>query len=103
MQKPNQNFIMDILFGLAKGKSVLLSKIANSLEESIDPIQTIKRLSSRLEVFHEEDQLLENYAEVIKPYFKEKDNLIIVDNSDIIKPLSNKLEGLGLVKDGSTA
>src|SRR5690625_6004462 len=55
MQKPNKKFLMDMLFGLAKGKSVLLSDIALTLEESIDPIQTIKRLSSRLGEFHEEE------------------------------------------------
>ncbi|HLR71419.1 MAG TPA: hypothetical protein VK085_08305 [Pseudogracilibacillus sp.] len=51
MQKPNKKFLMDMLFGLAKGKSVLLSDIALALEESINPIQTIKRLSSRRELF----------------------------------------------------
>ena len=55
MQKPNKNFMMDMLFRLVKGNSVLLSDIALSLEETIDPIQTIKRLSSRLEEFHESD------------------------------------------------
>src|SRR5690625_5395154 len=45
MQKPNKNFLMDMLFGLAKGNSVLLSDIARSLDEPIDTIQTIKRLS----------------------------------------------------------
>jgi len=102
MTKPNKNFIMDMFFGLAKGKSVLLSDIARKLEESIDTIQTVKRLSSRLEEFHEEDQLIENYGKIIAPHFKEKDNLIIVDNSEIVKPYANKLEALGKVRDGST-
>lgn len=102
MQKPNKNFIMDMFFGLSKGKSVLLSDIARTLEEPIDTIQTVKRLSSRLESFHEEDQLLENYGNMITSHFKEKDNLIIVDNSEIVKPYSNKLEALGKVRDGST-
>src|SRR5699024_1919226 len=82
MQKPNANFIMDMVFGLAKSKSVLLSNIARTLEEPIDTIQTIKRLSTRLDEFHEEDLLLENYNNVIKPHFKENDHLIIVDNSE---------------------
>lgn len=102
MQKPNKNFLMDMFFGLAKGKSVLLSDIARTLEEPIDTIQTVKRLSSRLEDFHEEDQLVENYGKVVSPYFKDKDNLIIVDNSEIVKPYSNKLEALCKVRDGST-
>src|SRR5690625_5070116 len=102
MQKPNKNFILDMFFGLAKGKSVLLSDIARKLEEPIDTIQTVKRLSSRLDEFHEEDQLMKNYGKVVSPYFKEKDNLIIVDNSEIVKPFSSKLEALGKVRDGST-
>jgi len=91
-----------MFFGLAKGKSVLLSDIARKLEEPIDTIQTVKRLSSRLDEFHEEDQLMKNYGKVVAPYFKEKDNLIIVDNSEIVKPFSSKLEALGKVRDGST-
>lgn len=102
MQKPNQKFLMDMLFGLAKGKSVLLSDIARTLEESIAPIQTIKRLSSRLEAFHEDEQLQMNYKKLIASQIKDKDNIIIVDNSEIIKPYSNKLEALGQVRDGST-
>lgn len=102
MQKPNRKFLMDMLFGLAKGKSVLLSDIALSLEESIAPIQTIKRLSSRLEEFHEEEQLKANYKYLLQSQLKNNDNLVIVDNSEIIKPHSNKLEALGQVRDGST-
>lgn len=102
MQKPNKNFMIDMLFGLAKGKSVLLSDIARSLEESIATIQTVKRLSTRLEEFHEEERLVENYGKVLAPYFKEKDHLVIVDNSEIVKPNSKKLEALCKVRDGST-
>ena len=102
MQKPNKNFLMDMLYGLVKTNSVLLSDIARSLDEPIEIIQTIKRLSSRLELFDEENLLYENYKKAIRPLFKEDDNLIIVDNSEIIKPYSNKLEALGYVRDGST-
>lgn len=102
MQKPNKDFLMDMFFGLAKGKSVILSDIAKALEEPIDTIQTVKRLSNRLEEFHEDDLLLQNYGELLAPYINKNDNLIIVDNSEIIKPYSTKLEGLGLVRDGST-
>jgi len=102
MQKPNRNFLMDMLFGLAKGKSVILSDIAKTLEEPIDTIQTVKRLSTRLEDFHEDNTLMSNYGELLAPHVNKDDNLIIVDNSEIIKPYSKKLEGLGKVRDGST-
>lgn len=102
MQKPNRNFMMDIFFGLAKGKSVLLSNIARALEEPIDTIQTIKRLSNRMGEFHEEGKLLKNYEEMIKPFLIENDNLVLVDNSEVVKPSASKMEALGRVRDGST-
>src|SRR5699024_486387 len=42
------------------------------------------------------------YGELLTPHVNKDDNLIIVDNSEIIKPYSKKLEGLGQVRDGST-
>lgn len=102
LQKPNKNFILDMVFGLAKGKSVLLSNIARTLEEPIDTLQTVKRLSTRLDEFHETSELLENYDEMIKPFLQEEDNLILVDNSEIAKPTASKMEALGKVRDGST-
>src|SRR5690625_1846086 len=100
MQKPNRNFLMDMLFGLAKGKSVILSNIAKTLEEPIDTIQTVKRLSTLLEDFHEDNTLMSNYGRLLTPHVNKDDNLIIVDNSEIIKPYSSKLVGLGKVRDG---
>src|SRR5699024_12675354 len=89
MTKPNENFILDMFFGLANRKSLILSNIARSLEESLAPIQTIKRLSSRLEAFQEEDQLIENYQTVIQPHFQDMDHLTIDNNSEIRKSYSN--------------
>src|SRR5699024_9344546 len=43
-----------------------------------------------------------NYKESIKPFLNEKDNLILVDASEIVKPASTKMEALGRVRDGST-
>src|SRR5690625_65428 len=102
MHKPNKKFLMDMCFGLAKSNSVLLSDFARSLEEPIETIQTVKLLSSRLEEFHEEALLTENYHKIIQSQFRKKDHLVIVDHSEIVKPFSNKLEALGQVKDGST-
>src|SRR5690625_2905477 len=102
MQKPNKKFLMDMCFDLTKSNSVMLSDIVHSLEEPIETIQTVKRLSSRLEEFHEEVLLTENYNKIIQSQFRKKDHLVIVDHSEIIKPFSHKLEALGQVRDGST-
>src|SRR5690625_1348290 len=102
LQKPNKNFILDMTFGLVKGKSVVLSDIARTLEEPIDTLQTVKRLSNRLDEFHETSELLENYEEMIKPFLQKEDNLILVDNSEIVKPAASKMEALCKVRDGST-
>lgn len=102
LQKPNKDFLLDMFFGLAKGKSVLLSDIARTLEEPIDTLQTVKRLSNRLDEFHETSNLLSNYEEMVKPFLQEEDNLILVDNSEIVKPYASKMDALGKVRDGST-
>jgi len=102
LQKPNRDFILDMFFGLAKSKSVLLSEIGRALEEPIDTIQTVKRLSNRMDDFHETSDLLENYEEMVQPFLQEEDNLILVDNSEIVKPAACKMEALGQVRDGST-
>lgn len=39
---------------------------------------------------------------MIKPYLMEDDNLILVDDSEIVKPSANKMEALERIRDGST-
>ena len=43
LAKPECKFVMDMIFGLSRGQSVLLSDIARSLDENIDLRYTIER------------------------------------------------------------
>jgi hypothetical protein len=51
--------------------------------------------------FEDIEVLTQNYLNTVKSHFNET-TVLIVDDSDITKPYSQKLEGLCRVKDGST-
>ena len=46
--KPTSKFVTDILYGISKSKDILLSSIAEALDEDISKINTIDRLSNNL-------------------------------------------------------
>lgn len=73
--KPENKFTMDMIYGISKSKDILLSSIAEALDENYCNLAM--------------DSLGEN------PIF-------LVDDSDIIKPLGEKFEDLGIVRDGSS-
>lgn len=100
LPKPRKKFYSDILFGMSKSQSTLLSNIARSLEEDIDLIYTIKRLSRNGFESDDLNQVHQNYLHTVKTAIPD-DPLIIVDESDIIKPYAEKMEHLSLVRDGS--
>jgi len=100
MSKPTTNFVMDMLYGLAKGRSPLLAEISRALNEDITLLGTLKRLSRNATNFHDYAKLDQNYLAAVQPQLKD-DMLVIVDNSDITKPYGEKLEALGRVHDGS--
>jgi hypothetical protein len=93
-------FVEDMVFGIIKAKSILLSSIADSLIEPIKKANTIKRLSNNLMKVSDE-KIQSNYNnEVIKTLGKAP--VIIVDDSDVIKPYGKEFESLGIVRDGSS-
>jgi hypothetical protein len=100
MSKPTTNFVMDMLYGLAKGRSPLLAEISRALNEDITLLGTLKRLSRNATNFHDYAKLDQNYLAAVQPQLKD-DMLVIVDNSDITKPYGEKFEALGRVHDGS--
>jgi hypothetical protein len=90
-----------MLYGMLCRQSCHLSEIARALNEPISLKKTIERLSRNLSAFHEGKKLLDNYIKKIKCCINER-TILIIDDSDITKPCSKKMEALSVVRDGST-
>jgi len=100
-KKPIQKFICLMIFGLIAAQSSYLTAIARKLNESITLKKTVERLSTRLMNFKDGDTLQKNYMNEIKQHFDDL-TILIVDDGDVNKDSSKKLESLCQVKDGST-
>ena len=102
LKRPQQKFIHQMIYGILAGNKVHLSEIARSLKEDITLKKTIDRLSRNLHSFTQKQTLMYNYLTLVKQHVKEDYAVIIIDNSDIAKPVSRKLEALSEIRDGST-
>ena len=91
-----------MLYGILAGNKVHLSEIARSLNETIPLNKTIWRLSRNLSAFEEKEAVMENYISMVKKQIDEDNAVIVIDNSDITKPCSPKMEAISDVRDGST-
>lgn len=100
LPKPRQHFYGDLIYGIAKSGSVLLSNIARALEEDTALTYSIKRLSRNAAENHDLDLIHHNYLNAVKTVIPDQ-SLILVDGSDIAKPYAEKMEALGNVHDGS--
>ena len=99
--RPSQKFVMDMVYGLLSGKSCYLTGIARKLNENIALDKTVERLSRNLMNFDCAEQLNENYFNTVKKHFDDS-TVLVIDDSDVSKACSSKLEGLCKVRDGST-
>lgn len=100
LSKPRMKFYSDILYGMSKSQNTLLSDIARALEEDIDLQYTIKRLSRNAAEADDLKQVHQNYLNTLKTSIPENP-LVIVDESEIVKPYAEKMENLAIVRDGS--
>lgn len=93
-------FVTQTIYGMLKSKSVILRNIASALNEPIRIKNTIDRLSQNLgrtlspEIQH-------NYTRKMAKALG-KQPVILVDDSDVVKPHGQKFEALGRVRDGSS-
>lgn len=103
LAKPVSKFVMDMMFGIARGQSVLLSDISRSLNENIKLRYTIERLSDHLENMNDDEIniLRNNYNKLILKNIDDNP-LILLDDSEIIKKYGKKFEDLCMVKDASS-
>ena len=98
--KPESKFVLDMIYGILKSKDILLSSIADALDEKVKKIYTIDRLSKNLS-FDLSSSIDDNYCNLVMESLG-NNPVFLVDDSDIIKPLGKKFEALGIVRDGSS-
>lgn len=98
--KPEEKFVIDMVYGISKSKDILLSSISDALDENIKKANTINRLSNSLakDLSESIDFNYQNLALDILG----SNPIFLMDDSDVIKPCGNKFEDLGIVRDGSS-
>lgn len=103
LKKPTAKFIMDMLYGLSKNQSVMLSDISRALDENIKINYTIDRLSKNLEKINDEELeiIRNNYNRAVLNEIDEEP-LVLLDDSEIIKKYGKKFENLCKVRDASS-
>lgn len=103
VNKSTSKFVMDMIYGISKSKSCLISEISRSLEEKISLNYTIERLCDNLNNIKKEEinVIKENYLKEIEDLFDEE-AISIFDDSDIAKPYGKKFEDLDKVIDASS-
>jgi len=97
--KVKTKFCVEMLSGILKSSSVLLSDIARKSDRETAIKNGVERLSRQLNKF-DERELSRKYLWVVKANLP-KEPLIYVDGTDIIKPCAKHMEGLAKVPDGS--
>ena len=102
LKRPQSKFLLQMIYGILAGNKLHLSEIARSLNENITLKKTIDRLSRNLSAFKEKETVMKNYISEVKKQINEENAVIIIDNSDITKPCSPKMEAISDVHDGST-
>lgn len=99
-KKVESKFITQTIYGILRSGSIILKKIATALDESIQIKNTIERISQNLNrPLSKEIQM--NYTNKMVDALGENP-VILVDDSDVIKPYGKKFESLGRVRDGSS-
>lgn len=97
---PETKFVTDMIYGISKSKDILLSSIADALEEKIKKINVIDRLSDNL-TYDLDENIDKNYCDEVMNSFGENP-IFLIDDSDVIKPKGKHFEDLGIVRDGSS-
>jgi hypothetical protein len=93
-------FVTQAIYGILRSGSIILKNIGTALNEPIKTENTIDRLSQNLQR-NLSTEIQKNYIKKMLDSL-EKHPVILVDDSDVIKPHGKKFEALGKVRDGSS-
>lgn len=101
IKKAIKKFYIDIVYGILKSKSIVISSIAYELNEET----TLKKTIDRLIIYLDSSinpVILHNYKALLLSKMPQNTlKIFCVDDTDVIKPYGKKFENLGRVKDGS--
>lgn len=100
LPKVTERFIREMVYGIQASQSVVLTKIARTLQETISVKKVEERLSRQLLRRDMGHKIQENLLEIASAMIG-KDTLLILDPSDIRKKYAKKMQYLGKVHDGS--
>jgi len=101
LNKPQQKFVQQMVYGMISRKSVLLTEIARSLPQMASFKKIHERLSLNLSKTKWKEILENNQLETIKKRLKQ-DTVIALDISEVVKEYAQKMEYLCRVRDGSS-
>ena len=100
--RPQVKFLRDMIYGILKSGEVKLNCISRALCEDISLKKTSERLGRNLSVEGISEKLNKELSSVNKRDLNSGNSYLILDMSDITKPKAKKMEGLSLVRDGSS-
>lgn len=86
-------------YGILASQSSLLTDIVDQLHEDSKKVNSVERLSRHLNK-GVPSRALKSYLSSIRKYVPDQP-VILIDDSDIVKPDGYKFEALGIVRDGS--
>ena len=100
--KPTRKFYTDIIYGILKGQSIILSDIVHSLNEKTTPKKSIEMLSRFLNRDYDlrfRDGL---YSLALSAMPKTGLKVFSVDDTDVVKVYGRHFESMGRVRDASS-
>ena len=99
LSRPGQKFGVDMIYGMLAAKTCLLTSIVDQLHERTRKVNAVERLGRHLcEGIPEEAR--DEYHKIIQEWVPDNP-VILIDDSDVVKPEGRKFEALGIVRDGS--
>ena len=97
-----QRFVEEMIVGVVVSGKVHLTEVARAASYgTVDVHAAEKRLSRHLNSEHWDTSSLTNHLLELSSQRVDDNSLIVVDLTDVAKPFSRKLEGLGRVRDAS--
>ena len=99
LSKPEKKFAADITYGMLASRSCLLTDVVDQLHESSKKMNIVDRLSRHLgKGTHALSAA--SYLQQVKKMAPAQP-VVLIDDSDVVKPGGYKFEALGIVRDGS--